>query len=83
MAQGADARPRNIRGEMNIGPGKPLPLFLKNASADDQRRLQENEALLKKLAKVESITVLGEATKRRCRPPRWSATCKCWCRWPA
>ena len=51
---------RNIRAEMNIGPGKPLPLFLKNASADDQRRLQENEPLLKKLAKVESFTVLGE-----------------------
>jgi len=51
---------RNIRAEMNIGPGKPLPLFLKNASADDQRRLQENEALLKKLAKVEAFTVLGE-----------------------
>ncbi|WP_028695197.1 valine--tRNA ligase [Pseudomonas cremoricolorata] len=52
---------RNIRAEMNIGPGKPLPLFLKNASAEDQRRLQENEALLKKLAKVESFTVLAEA----------------------
>ncbi|CAK17129.1 valine--tRNA ligase [Pseudomonas entomophila] len=51
---------RNIRAEMNIGPGKPLPLFLKNANADDQRRLQVNEALLKKLAKVESFTVLGE-----------------------
>lgn len=51
---------RNIRGEMNIGPGKPLQLFLKNASAEDQRRLQENEALLKKLAKIESFTVLGE-----------------------
>ncbi|MGE8332994.1 MAG: class I tRNA ligase family protein, partial [Pseudomonas putida] len=52
---------RNIRAEMNIGPGKPLPLFLKNANADDQRRLHENEALLKKLAKVESFTVLGDA----------------------
>ncbi|MFG0394010.1 valine--tRNA ligase [Pseudomonas sp. zbq_4] len=52
---------RNIRAEMNIGPGKPLPLFLKNANADDQRRLLENEALLKKLAKVESFTVLGDA----------------------
>lgn len=52
---------RNIRAEMNIGPGKPLPLFLKNAGAEDQRRLHENEPLLKKLAKVESFTVLGEA----------------------
>ncbi|VVP23647.1 Valine--tRNA ligase [Pseudomonas fluorescens] len=50
---------RNIRGEMNIGPGKPLPIFLKNVSADDQRRLTENEALLKKLARLESITVLA------------------------
>jgi len=49
---------RNIRGEMNIGPGKPLALFLKNANAEDQRRLVENETLLKKLAKLESITVL-------------------------
>ncbi|MBO0365879.1 MULTISPECIES: valine--tRNA ligase [Pseudomonas] len=52
---------RNIRAEMNIGPGKPLPLFLKNAGGEDQRRLRENEPLLKKLAKVESFTVLGEA----------------------
>jgi valyl-tRNA synthetase len=43
---------------MNIGPGKPLNLFLKNVSAEDQRRLTENEALLKKLARLESITVL-------------------------
>ncbi|QRK85318.1 valine--tRNA ligase [Pseudomonas granadensis] len=50
---------RNIRGEMNIGPGKPLPIFLKNVSAEDQRRLTENEALLKKLARLESITVLA------------------------
>ena len=35
---------RNIRGEMNIGPGKPLPIYLKNVSAEDQRRLTENEA---------------------------------------
>ena len=50
---------RNIRAEMNIGPGKPLALFLKNASAEDLRRLNENEALLKKLAKLESVTVLA------------------------
>ncbi|MDI2593929.1 valine--tRNA ligase [Pseudomonas sp. 681] len=50
---------RNIRAEMNIGPGKPLNLFLKNVSAEDQRRLTENEALLKKLARLESITVLA------------------------
>jgi len=36
-----------------------LAVFVKNASAEDQRRLSENDALLKKLAKLESITVLA------------------------
>ncbi|MCY1424108.1 Valine--tRNA ligase [compost metagenome] len=54
---------RNIRGEMNIGPGKPLQLFLRNTSSEDQRRLSENEALLKKLAKLESFTVLAEGAE--------------------
>jgi valyl-tRNA synthetase len=74
---------RNIRGEMNIGPGKPLPLFLKNASAEDQRRLTENEALLKKLAKSGIDHRAGCRRRSTCRPPRWSARWKCWCRWPA
>jgi valyl-tRNA synthetase len=54
---------RNIRGEMNIGPGKPLQLFLKNVTAEDQRRLSENDYLLKKLAKLESMTVLAEGAE--------------------
>lgn len=54
---------RNIRGEMNIGPGKPLQLFLKNVSAEDQRRLSENDYLLRKLAKFESVTVLTEGAE--------------------
>ncbi|WP_040261461.1 valine--tRNA ligase [Pseudomonas massiliensis] len=49
---------RNIRGEMNIGPGKPLHLYLKNANADDRRRLEENQHLLRKLAKIDAFTVL-------------------------
>ena len=36
---------RNIRGEMDITPSKPLPVLLKNVNADDQRRLSENEAI--------------------------------------
>ena len=54
---------RNIRGEMNIGPGKPLQLYVKNVNAEDQRRLAENDALLKKLAKLESITVLQDGAE--------------------
>jgi len=49
---------RNIRAEMNIGPGQPLPLYLNNTSAGDLRRLEVNQITLSKLAKLESVTVL-------------------------
>jgi len=50
---------RNIRGEMNIPPGKLLPVFFQNGSAEDQRRLEENRQFLTKLANLESITWLN------------------------
>lgn len=50
---------RNIRAEMNINPGKPLEVLLNHSNAEDKRRLQENEAFLKKLAKLDSIILLA------------------------
>lgn len=47
---------RNIRGEMNISPGKPLPVLFSNGSPQDQLRLNENSRYLSKLAHLESIT---------------------------
>ena len=41
---------RQIRGEMNISMAKRIDVMLGNASAEDQRRLADNEPLLKKLA---------------------------------
>ncbi|HEY8386236.1 MAG TPA: valine--tRNA ligase, partial [Porticoccaceae bacterium] len=54
---------RNIRGEMNIAPGKQIPTFLRNGSAGDQRKLAANRQFLMRLANLESITWLepGEA----------------------
>jgi valyl-tRNA synthetase len=49
---------RNIRGEMDISPSKPLSVLLANASAEDLRRLEENEAFLSSLAKLEAFTLL-------------------------
>ncbi len=49
---------RNIRGEMDIAPSKPLPLLLRNLTEQDHQRLAQNRALLLNLAKLESITVL-------------------------
>ncbi len=51
---------RNIRGEMNVAPGKELELLLRKAGSEDQRRLTENDTFLKKLAKLSSIRVLAE-----------------------
>ncbi|KGJ89338.1 valine--tRNA ligase [Thalassotalea sp. ND16A] len=51
---------RNIRGEMDIAPSKPLPVFLKNVGSDDVRRLNDNKPFLSALAKLESIEVLSD-----------------------
>ncbi len=51
---------RNIRGEMDISPNKPLNVLLKNASSEDLRRLNDNAPFLASLAKLESTTALAE-----------------------
>ncbi len=47
---------RNIRGEMNISPGKTIPVLLNNCSAADLALLDENTVYLTKLANLASIT---------------------------
>ncbi|WP_143871897.1 valine--tRNA ligase [Catenovulum sediminis] len=54
---------RNIRGEMNISPNKPISVLLRNVSANDQRRLEQNKNFLQSLAKLESIEVLPAGEK--------------------
>jgi valyl-tRNA synthetase len=51
---------RQIRSEMDIKPGKPLPVLCQNGSDSDQKRLEQNKALLMSLAKLESINWLNE-----------------------
>ncbi|WP_020650360.1 valine--tRNA ligase [Solimonas variicoloris] len=50
---------RQIRGEMNIAPGKPLPLLVQDAGADDLARLAKMERAIEFLARVETPRVLG------------------------
>jgi valyl-tRNA synthetase len=52
---------RQIRSEMDIKPGKPLPVLLQNGSAVDIARLEANHAFLTSLAKLEAVTVLDDA----------------------
>jgi valyl-tRNA synthetase len=49
---------RQIRGEMNIAPGKPLSVILQDPSAGDLEMLEQHRLYLGKLARLEEINVL-------------------------
>jgi valyl-tRNA synthetase len=51
---------RRIKGEMNIPPGKPLPVLLEHASEQDLAWLAASRPYLDFLARTESVTVLAE-----------------------
>ena len=49
---------RQIRGEMDIAPGKPLPVLLQDVDATSQRRLTEHARYLTEIGRLESISQL-------------------------
>jgi valyl-tRNA synthetase len=49
---------RKIKGEMDIKPGKPVPVLLADSNADDRELAVKHRAYLDFLARTESITVL-------------------------
>jgi len=51
---------RRIRGEMNIAPGKPLSVFLKNGSSVDTNYVNNNLLYLQKLGRLENVSWLTE-----------------------
>ncbi|HET6629935.1 MAG TPA: valine--tRNA ligase [Woeseiaceae bacterium] len=51
---------RQIRGEMDIAPGKELAVLLQQASERDVRRATEHAHLLQRVGRIESIRRLGE-----------------------
>jgi valyl-tRNA synthetase len=51
---------RKIKGEMNIAPGKPVPVLLSHASESDKLRAEKHRPYLDFLARTESIEVLPE-----------------------
>ncbi len=58
--QGVMLAVRNIRGEMDIAPGKPLALLLAHGSDSDRVQLAKQETVLLKLARLESVRFLAE-----------------------
>jgi len=53
---------RNIRGEMDISPGKAIPVHLRGGEPSDQEKLKDYRPYLQKLAKLESIDWLDQDT---------------------
>jgi valyl-tRNA synthetase len=51
---------RQIRSEMDIKPGKPVPVLCQHGSELDRERIERNHALLQPLAKLESIAWLDD-----------------------
>jgi valyl-tRNA synthetase len=51
---------RRIRGEMNIAPGKPLPVLLQNGSDGDKQLVNQYQPYVQKLGRLESITWLTD-----------------------
>ena len=51
---------RQIRGEMNIAPGKPLPCFIQKLNTSDEVYVRNNLSIISTLAKLESIKQLSE-----------------------
>ena len=51
---------RQIRGEMDISPGKPLPVILQGASNRDQERVDSEALLIQRVGRVESVRALDE-----------------------
>ncbi|QKT02737.1 valine--tRNA ligase [Ectothiorhodospiraceae bacterium 2226] len=53
---------RRIRGEMNIAPGKPLPVMLQDGGARDRDYAARNRVYIDSLARTESVTWLDGQT---------------------
>ncbi len=51
---------RQIRGEMDISPGKALPVKLLHAGESDRARAQRHALLLQHVGRVESIEILAD-----------------------
>ena len=51
---------RNVRGELNVPPRRSIDLLLQAGGAEDRRRFDECESLLRRLARVEAVRWLDD-----------------------
>jgi valyl-tRNA synthetase len=51
---------RSARTELNLAPGKPMPLLVQRADDVDRERFERFEMLIRRLARLESIDLVGD-----------------------
>ncbi|MEN1728251.1 MAG: class I tRNA ligase family protein, partial [Pseudomonadota bacterium] len=51
---------RSARTELNLAPGKPMPLLIQHGSEADRERLNRFEDLIKRLARLERIETVAD-----------------------
>jgi valyl-tRNA synthetase len=51
---------RQIRGEMDISPGKALPVLLQHASPGDRERAERHARLIERVGRVASVDILAD-----------------------
>ncbi len=49
---------RQIRGEMDIAPGRALPVVMEDAGTEDRERIERNADVLRQIARLERIEIL-------------------------
>ena len=54
---------RRIRGEMDIAPGRRLPVLLQDAGDEDRRLLERHGRLVRDVGRIESVDFLDEGTE--------------------
>jgi valyl-tRNA synthetase len=54
---------RQIRGEMGLPPGRPLPVVLQEAGPDDRASLERHGRFLTRLARLGEISVLADGAE--------------------
>ncbi|MDP2228000.1 MAG: valine--tRNA ligase, partial [Moraxellaceae bacterium] len=54
---------RNIRGELGVSPGRPIPALLDRGSADDRERAARFSSFLTALARLESLSWLPASSE--------------------
>lgn len=54
---------RNVRGEMNVPPGKKADIFVKGTNKERLSLIQNNQGYIKSLAQVESLKIGTEISK--------------------